>query len=101
MHKAHISTITSKSSWLKPPVSANIKSGYVFLHKGEEVGEHITESREEVLYIVEGEAKVTVGELAEYAEAGSMIYIPPQTKHNVKNESDEDLKYIYVVSHFK
>lgn len=101
MHKAHISTAIPKASWLKPPVSNNIKSGYVILHTGEEIGEHITDKKEEVIYIVEGEAKITIEGVEEYAESGSMIYIPPQKKHNVKNESDENLKYIYVTSMFK
>lgn len=101
MHKKHISTVTPKTSWLKPPVSTNIKSGFVLLHKNEEIGEHVTEAREEVLYIIQGEAKVTIEGIEEYAEAGSMLYIPPHKKHNIKNESDEELKYIYVVSHFQ
>jgi len=101
MHKRHISTVTPKESWLKPPLSQNIKSGFVLLHKGEEMGEHITENKEEILYIIEGEAAVVIEGNIERAEAGSMIYIPPHAKHNVKNDSDEDLKYIYVVSHFK
>lgn len=101
MHKKHISTIIPKESWLKPPLSHNIKSGFVLLHKGEEMGEHVTEDKEEVLYIIEGEATVIIDGNSDYAEAGSMIYIPPHTKHNVKNDSDENLKYIYVVSHFK
>lgn len=101
MHKKHISTVEPKTSWLKPPVSTNIHSGYVILHKGEDIGEHVTDSREEVIYIIEGEAKVTIDGNEELAEAGSMIYIPPQTRHNLKNENDEELKYIYVVSRFQ
>ena len=101
MHKKHISTIIPKTSWLTPPVSTNIKSGYVLLHKGEEVGEHETIDKEEVIYIIEGEATVTIEGNREMAEAGSMLYIPPHKKHNIKNESDEVVKYIYVVSHFK
>ncbi len=100
MHTSHIKTAESHASWLKPPVSNNIKSGYVLLHKGDEIGEHVTDNKEEVLYIVEGEATVTIEGVKEYAEAGSMIYIPPHKKHNIQNEADEDLKYIYVVSHF-
>ncbi len=101
MQKRHINTLDSKKSWLKPPLSQKIKSGYVILHKGEEIGEHTTDEREEVLYIIEGEATVTVEGNIQMAESGSVIYISPNKKHNVKNEADEDLKYIYVVTHFK
>ncbi len=100
MHKKHISTLQSKTSWLNPPVSTNIKSGYVALHTHEELGEITTESREEVIYVVEGEAQITIDGITEHAEAGSMVYIPPHKTYNVKNEEEEELKYIYVASHF-
>lgn len=98
MHKRHIKSLKPRESWLKPPLSQNIKSGYVVLHKGEEIGEHTTDDKEEILYIIEGEATVIVEGNKEYVEAESMIYIPPNKLHNVLNEADEDLKYIYVVT---
>lgn len=99
IHK-HVHKKTQNESLLKPPATIQTGSGFVLLHKGEEAGEHVTEKREEVLYIIEGEALVEMDGEKEYVEAGSMVYIPPQKRHNVKNEADEDLKYVYVVSHF-
>ena len=99
IHK-HIHKKIKNESLLKKPVSVQTGSGFVLLHKGEEVGEHVTENCEEVVYIIEGEAMIEMEEEKKYVEAGSMIYVPPNKKHNIKNESDEDLKYMYVVSHF-
>lgn len=99
IHK-NIHEKTQNESLLKPPASVQTGSGFVLLHKGEEVGEHVTDKREEVIYIIEGEATVYMEGEKEYVEAGSLIYIPPHKKHNLKNEADEDLKYMYVVSHF-
>jgi len=96
----HIRKLLEPATLLKPPVSQQTKSGFVLLHKGESVGEHVTADREEVIYIIEGEALVTLENEKEYVEAGSMIYIPPHKKHNITNEADEDLKYMYVVSLF-
>lgn len=99
IHK-HVHKKTQSESLLKSPITVQTGSGFVLLHKGEEVGEHMTDKKEEVLYIIEGEALVEMEGEKEYLEAGSLVYIPPNKKHNVKNEADEDLKYMYVVSHF-
>ncbi|OGK62063.1 hypothetical protein A2334_04320 [Candidatus Roizmanbacteria bacterium RIFOXYB2_FULL_38_10] len=99
IHK-NIHKKVQNESLLTPPLTIQTGSGFVLLHKGEEVGEHTTENREEVIYIIEGEAMIEMEGEKEYLEAGSIAYIPPNKKHNVKNEADEDLKYMYVVSHF-
>ena len=75
-----------------------IKSGYVVLSKGEDVGWHITEKREEVIVILEGKAEVILERESEIIKKGQVVYIPEGQKHNVKNNFVEDLKYIYIVS---
>jgi mannose-6-phosphate isomerase-like protein (cupin superfamily) len=99
VHK-HVHKKQASEKLLDKSVTRQTGSGFVLLHKGEEVGEHVTEGREEVIYVIEGEALVDMEGEKEYVEAGSLIYVPPQKKHNIKNENDEDLKYMYVVSHF-
>lgn len=99
IHK-HVHSKTASEKLLDKSVTRQTGSGFVLLHKGEDVGEHVTENREEVIYIIQGEALVEVEGEKEYVEAGSVLYIPPHKKHNIKNEADEDLKYMYVVSHF-
>lgn len=96
----HIKKVHKAEILLTPPVSIQTKSGFVLLHTGEEIGYHVTEKREEVVYIIEGEARIDLDGEKDYIEAGSMVYLPPHKTYNIKNESEEDLKYMYVSSHF-
>jgi mannose-6-phosphate isomerase-like protein (cupin superfamily) len=81
------------------PVTAGIKSGLVILNPGESVGEHKTESREEVIIVLEGKADVYIQGKPEFAaEAQSLIYVPPETNHDIKNAGNKKLRYVYIVS---
>ncbi|MFC2143681.1 cupin domain-containing protein [Candidatus Aenigmatarchaeota archaeon] len=84
---------------ITPPASKNIKSGRVFLHPGEEIGEHVTKNREEIIIILKGTATITDGD-KNIVKAGETYFVKEDVKHNVKNESDQNLEYIYVVSLF-
>ncbi len=74
------------------------RSGCVVLEPGGEVGEHATETGQELIIILEGIATVIAdGERGE-ATAPSEVLIPIHTIHNIKNEFHKPLKYIYIVS---
>jgi len=79
------------------PDSNQIHSGYVMLQPGEEVGEHSTESGEEVIVIFDGKAEVIAGEQVEVVEAPSVVLVRAHTVHDVRNASVTPLKYVYVV----
>ena len=75
----------------------NLKSGCVTLNPGESVGEHSTEKQEEAILILQGKAEILArGEKVE-AKAKAIVYMPPETKHNVKNIGQELLKYVFIV----
>ncbi len=75
-----------------------MKSGYVILDPQEEIGEHITDQREELIVFLEGQAKVvSEGEEAKI-EAPAVVYIEPEKKHNVVNIGEDKLKYVYTVA---
>jgi quercetin dioxygenase-like cupin family protein len=81
------------------PSTAGMRSGYVTLLPGEAVGEHRTDAREEAIIVIEGRASVYRGkELLFAAEEESLVYIPPETDHDIKNETDKKLRYVYVVA---
>lgn len=84
-------------SLLKPPESKVLKSGRVVLFPGEEVGEHITENKEEVLVIIRGTATLREDDKETKLNAGETHYIAENVAHNVLNNSDEELEYVYVV----
>lgn len=82
-----------------PPATCGMRSGRVELHQGEEIGEHSTGSHEEALVILEGAGEVHVEGRAPLAvRQGQEVYIPPQSKHNVRNTGSALLRYIYVVA---
>lgn len=75
----------------------SLRSGCVVLAPGESVGEHNTETQEEVLIILEGKGRLFLDGAREIAlEKDSAAYIPPHTTHDVKNTYTEDLKYVFV-----
>ena len=84
---------------LKPPPSVTMRSGLVTLAAGDEVGAHTTGSNEEILVILEGQGWVETEGLDERSiAAGQIAYIPPETRHNVFNRSDQPLRYIFIVA---
>jgi len=93
-----VSHINGRHSLLKPPLSARLRSGSVVLNPGESIGEHKTENREEAIIILKGNAVITCeGERFAIGEK-QFAYIPPECIHNVSNESDSILEYVYIVT---
>src|SRR5689334_13370488 len=54
--------------------------------------------QDEVYYVLEGHATVTVGADKHQVEKGSAIYIPGGIEHGVVNDADEDFKWLYVLA---
>jgi mannose-6-phosphate isomerase-like protein (cupin superfamily) len=81
------------------PATAGMKSGYMTLKSGESTGEHKTEAKEEAVIVLEGEAEVYCeGKVLFTAQEHTIVYIPPETNHDIKNSGDKPLRYVYVVS---
>ena len=82
-----------------PPVTRGMRSGRVRLDPGEEAGVHSTKAHEEIVIILEGTGTFSrEGDDALEVSTGQAVYVPPHTVHNVTNESDAVLKYVYVVA---
>ncbi|MCX5672119.1 MAG: cupin domain-containing protein [Planctomycetota bacterium] len=82
-----------------PPATCGMRSGRVELKAGEEIGEHSTGDHEEVLVMIEGEGEVRVeGHPPLAVRGGQAVYIPPQSRHNVRNAGAPLLRYIYIVA---
>lgn len=81
------------------PQTAGLRSGFVRLKPGESVGWHTTGAHEEALVILRGSGEAEMEKRAPMpVTARMMAYIPPETRHNVKNTSDQMLEYVYVVA---
>jgi quercetin dioxygenase-like cupin family protein len=85
---------------IRPPQSKALKSGRVILRPGEEVGEHITEKREELIIVIKGKAAIIKQEKEYEIGIGETFFIEKNIKHNIINKSDFELEYLFVVSLF-
>lgn len=74
-------------------------SGLVTLRPKESIGEHKTESKEEIIIILKGSAVICLGKNKKIkAPQNTFVYIPPETVHNVKNPGTKTLSYLYVTA---
>ncbi|HYS70984.1 MAG TPA: cupin domain-containing protein [Thermoplasmata archaeon] len=83
---------------LSPPDARSLSSSCVRLAPGARVGEHVTASKEELLFVLEGEATVLVGDTAKVVATGHAAYVPPETLHDVANAATSPLTYVYVTA---
>ena len=82
-----------------PPSTVKMKSGLVSLKTGESVGVHSTENKEELIIVLEGEGEMFFEDYDPVRlSRGNNAYCPPYTTHNILNNGDKILRYIYVVS---
>ncbi|MEN3013542.1 MAG: cupin domain-containing protein [Endomicrobiia bacterium] len=91
----------NKTLKLLTPEKQTIKfsSGIVVLKKGQSVGEHTTENKEEVIFVVEGKGWLLVnGKKYKKLNPNYFVYIPKDVKHNIVNNSSEVLKYFYLTT---
>jgi len=83
----------------KESTAASLKSGAVSLRPGENIGEHSTEDKEEIIIVLEGRGLLKTGNKDSYPfQSGSALYVPPATKHDVKNTGSKNLRYVYVTA---
>lgn len=79
--------------------SFGIKAGHVILRPGENIGEHTTGNREEIIVILKGKGEARIGKTdAVNIKKNEVLYIPPQAEHDIKNTGSGILEYIFITS---
>ena len=79
--------------------SIGIKCGHVILKPGENVGEHTTAEREELVIILKGSGEATIDRQDILKiENNTVLYVPPETMHDIKNTGSSILEYIFITS---
>ncbi len=68
------------------------------LKPGEDIGLEVHPDNDQIIYVVEGEAEVTVNNQVEEFEEEDLVLIPAGAKHNVLNKGKESLKLITTYS---
>lgn len=76
--------------------SGQLASGYVTLDPGSQVGEHETGKGEELIVLLDGTAEVVEDGRGQAVRSPSVVLVPAHTRHNVKNQGDGPLRYVYV-----
>jgi len=89
-----------QSDVILPPESRRTKSRRILLSPGEEIGEHVTENREEIIVVLKGTATVVVDGKPFLVNEKGHHYIGEGIRHNVMNRSSDDIEYIYIVNLF-
>lgn len=64
---------------------------------GASIGMHTHEVNEEVIYILQGNAKFLYDDTVEYVKAGECHYCPKGHSHSFINETNEDIIFFAVV----
>jgi len=81
------------------PQTAGMRSGFVRLKPGETVGWHTTGAHEETLVILRGQGSALIdGQADRPFVSPAVTYIPPATRHNIRNTGSGVLEYVYVVA---
>ena len=63
---------------------------------GADAGPEEAHDGDQIIYVVEGEALVRIGERAHKAAAGALVMIPARTRHHVKNPGAVPLFFVTV-----
>lgn len=59
---------------------------------------HVHATQEEIIYIISGFGEMFFDGEPEPIEPGSIVYIPSNVVHSIKNDADEVMKLVYVFS---
>ncbi len=79
--------------------SINFSCGLVVLKKTETMPEHITDNKEEILIGIKGRLQVYINSKKyKTLHPGSLVYLPPNVKHYIKNTTSKIAKYIYITT---
>jgi mannose-6-phosphate isomerase-like protein (cupin superfamily) len=63
---------------------------------GEDAGPEEEHAGDQVIYVVEGQALVRIGDERRHAAAGALVMIPAGTRHHVKNPGAQPLFFVTI-----
>ena len=95
--KVHVTTLANPIL-VTPGDAERMRSRVVVLGPGEETGEHETSMREELLIPLEGTATLVGPDGVHQVMPGQALFIPRGMKHNVRNQTNSSIRYIYILA---
>ena len=91
-----VRSLREAGSLISASDSQLVRSGFVLLEQGKEIGEHETGGGEELIVFMEGTAELVGEGETRTVRAPAAALIPAHTSHNVRNKSIVPLRYVYV-----
>ena len=94
MYHENIKEITKENTHFREVLHTGKYSQLVVMNikVGGEIGEEVHENTDQMIFIVEGDAEAIIGTERFGIDEHDVLIIPAETKHNVKNVGDEELK---------
>ncbi len=86
-----------KSDLRIPSLNKALKAGRIALGPGEEVGEHVTEGREEIIIVLKGSGSLVRAGKEIPIKEGEVHYVGENVRHNVRG-GPEGTEYVYLVN---
>ncbi len=74
--------------------SQNLAVTWVEGEPGSEQAVHSHQGREQVYVIVQGRGAMRVGDEVEEVGPGTLVMVPPETDHSIRNIGDDNLIYV-------
>jgi len=59
---------------------------------------HAHENKEQVYYFVSGKGKMRIDDEEYLVTAGDAMHLPPQVRHQVVNDTEDDLEYLNITA---
>lgn len=100
MYHENIKEITKENTNFREVLYTGKHSQLVVmsLKVGEEIGEEVHKSTDQMFFVVDGEGEAIVGGETFGFDEHDVLFVPAGTKHNIKNSGDEDLKLYTIYS---
>ena len=76
--------------------TARTQTAVMTIGPGEDAGPAEEHAGDQILYVVEGEALVRIGDREHRAGPGSLVTIPARTRHHVRNPGRAPLFFVTV-----
>lgn len=84
-----------------PETNDRYQMGYCITYPGGKTGGHIHDNSEEIYHIIDGRAKMVVGEKEFDVEAGDTFIVPARQMHTTLNPFNVPVKFFWCVVNFK
>ena len=78
--------------------SKNLAINWVEATPGSEQPSHSHSSNEQTYVIVRGHGHMTVGDEIQEVGPGTVVFVPPNTNHSIRNGGDDRLVYVSATS---